>query len=1271
MIPPIVSRKDTQKRILFTVAALWLAGHSFAQTAAFTADKTSGCFPVTVNFTDLSTGSPTSWDWNFGNGNDSDLQHPSAVYAGPGTYTVTLRVSGGSTAVKTAYIHVYDYPTATFTTLAPPTGCTPLKVDFRDTSTPGSGSNATWLWTFGDGSSSTEPNPTYTYSTPGNRPVSLRVTNQYGCSKSSTQNFVSEAHGPNASFSPDEDVFCQVPATVKFTNNTTGRAPLTYSWDFNDGTSSTAAAPSHTFQQQGGYTVTLHAFDADGCEGTAKTVINAGSEGGLTVTPSATRVCIGQEVTFDAQVTTPALTWDWQLGNGAISDKQDPGPVVYTKADTYTVRLEAQLVGKACSSVVTRTIEVIDDPVPNFTTSADCNYNVTFQNTSTHATRVEWFVNGVQYSTASSFAYTFAGPGNYNVKLVAYNSLNCSKELSLFVPVASKPQALFEPNKTQSCTEPSLAGCAPFTVNFVNKSVASSSFTSQWDFGDNTTSASKDPTHTYEKGSFAVKLTIRTAGGCTSSMSAAVNVSDVTPEASFSVNKTNVCAKEAVSFTGTAKNATYVCWDFGDGGTANGASVSHAYEKPGTYTVTMIAKNAGCTDTETKVDLITVGSPLVEFKIKKTCSDPYRITIEDTSADCDEKTWDFGDGTIVTGNQTTYRYTATGPYTVKLTGTNNTSHCTVEVPATVVIRDVEADFKIDNPKPCKGAPVQFESTSKDALGLNWNFGNGSYGVGAKATTKFDQPGDFNVTLTASDADGCLSFKTLPVSVLNLQGNFNFVASGVSCDALAVQFYDASVANPKVDSWEWDFGDGNTSTETNPANTYSQLGRYPVTLTLTNAEGRCSFIRYDAIVFTNPIPDFTTSTGTFGFCKDDDIQLVNLSQFSTTQQWDFSTGTTSTAAHPVISYSDTARYVVTLKVKDSYGCEKSVSKSIEITKPVADFLATDIYADCPQLTTTFADKSKRNIKVWEWDFGNGDIQRHENLKQFDTLYYTYRRPGTFDVTLYATDVNGCRDTVSYKELVHVGGPDATFTDDNFGLACKNDSIGFIATPLNDAVKTYRWDFGDGNVADYETPVTGHQYTSTGARNVSLTVFDEKGCAVVSESVVTVTVSDSSLIEFDYGPRCIFEGESFTLQAGSEEQGLTWSWEVGDTPAGTDAQVTVATETHGNYLVKLHGLNTAGCTSTVMAEVPVRARLTMIPNIFTPNGDGINETFELQGLERSAWDLHVYNRWGGTVYKKKNYQNNWTGGGLASGVYYYTVTNAFCPDRNYKGIVTISK
>jgi gliding motility-associated-like protein len=1275
MIPLIASFMGAQKRIFFTLAALWLTGHCFAQTAAFTSKTTSGCYPVTIEFEDRSAGSPTSWNWDFGNGNTSTLQNPKAVYGAPGTYTVTLRVSGGSTAERKAYIRVYDYPTATFNSIGPSAGCTPLKIDFRDTSTPGSGDINDWVWTFGDGGSSTDRNPSYTYTTPGTRPVTLRVTNQYGCAKSSSQTFLAEARGPNVSFQPDNTVFCQESATVVFTNKTTGAAPFTYVWDFKDGTgTSTQTSPSHTFTKAGSYTVTLRATDVNGCQGTSTAVINVGSEGGLTVTPSATKVCIGQEITLDAVVTTPALSWNWSFGNGAVSHDANQAKVTYTAAGTYTVRAEVQLVGKSCASVVTHSIEVVPDPVPNFTYAVDCNYKVTFTNRSTRATRVEWYLGGNLASTASSFTYTFASPGDIPVKLIAYNSLNCPWELESSVSVPEKPQAFFEPNKTQSCSEQSLAGCAPFTVNFENKSVSGGSFTSQWSFGDNTTSTAKNPSHTYGKGTYAVKLTIRTPEGCTSSMSASVIVSDVTPEASFTISKTKACSREEISFTSTSKNATFICWSFGDNATGTGNVTTHAYEHPGTYTVTMTAKNAGCSDTETKVEVITIGNPRLDYKLIKDCWDPHRITIDDNSSGYDELIWDFGDGTIKKGKIASYRYTNAGQYVVKATAINNTTQCTVVIPTDVSIYDVKADFKIDNVKPCKGAPVQFESTSTGtASSLNWGFGNGLQGFGKQVSTTYDQPGDFDVTLYASDPDGCSDTKTLRVSVLNLQGEFDFIASGVSCDALAVQFFDRSIANPAVDTWEWDFGDGNKATDPNPSNTYTALGRYPVTLTLTNAEGQCSFIRYDAVVFTNPFPKFTTAIEANGFCIDTDIQLVNNSEDASTQSWTFEGLPPSADVHPIIKYANTGKYMVTLNVEDSYGCKKTLSKEVKITKPEADFTAANTFTECPDpaLLSEFTDASTGDVKKWEWDFGNGQIQTHENRAAGEKYFYSYTRPGIYDITLFATDENGCRDTVTYDALVRVGGPDATFVDDKLGSICIMDSIGFIATPLNNNVKTYRWDYGDGNVVDLGVPTTGHAYTSTGARIVSLVLFDDKNCRVISASTVNVSISDSSLIEFDYGPRCIFEGESFTVRAASEDPSITWSWDVGDTPAGLGPEATIVKETHGNYPVKLHGLNAAGCTSTVITEVPVRAKLKMIPNIFTPNGDGINETFEVEGLELSAWDLLVYNRWGSTVYKKKHYNNDWTGHGLASGVYFYTVTNAFCPDRNYKGTVTISK
>jgi PKD repeat protein len=134
-----------------------------------------------VNFTDTSTGGPTTWAWNFGDGGTSNLQNPSHTYSTPGTYTVSLTVTnsnGSDTETKTGYITAQTPvpPSANFTG-TPTSGSAPLNVNFTDTST---GGPTTWAWNFGDGGTSNLQNPSHTYSTPGTYTVSLTVTNSNG-----------------------------------------------------------------------------------------------------------------------------------------------------------------------------------------------------------------------------------------------------------------------------------------------------------------------------------------------------------------------------------------------------------------------------------------------------------------------------------------------------------------------------------------------------------------------------------------------------------------------------------------------------------------------------------------------------------------------------------------------------------------------------------------------------------------------------------------------------------------------------------------------------------------------------------------------------------------------------------------------------------------------------------------------------------------------------------------------------------------------------------
>ena len=240
--------------------------------ADFTADRTRGNAGLTVQFTDKSTGSPTSWAWDFGDGATSTGQNPAHIYSTPGTYTVRLTVTGGGqthTEAKTAYITVVDPgapPVAEFR--ADTTGgYAPLSVRFFDQS---QGNVTAWLWNFGDGTTSTGQNPTHTYTTAGTYAVTLTVTGDAGSNTITKTAYITvDDPKPVADFVATR-LRGEAPLTVQFTDNSTGAPSLTRAWDFGDGTTSALQNPTHIFDHDGEgartYTVTLTVTNSAGSD---------------------------------------------------------------------------------------------------------------------------------------------------------------------------------------------------------------------------------------------------------------------------------------------------------------------------------------------------------------------------------------------------------------------------------------------------------------------------------------------------------------------------------------------------------------------------------------------------------------------------------------------------------------------------------------------------------------------------------------------------------------------------------------------------------------------------------------------------------------------------------------------------------------------------------------------------------------------------------------------------------------------------------------------
>jgi PKD repeat protein len=316
--------------VILTTLTCLLLGNSKLQAqliANFNPDKTGGCSPLTVSFTNTTTGASASatYSWNFGNGNTittSDAVTPvAATYFAAQTYTVTLTVhDGGRTASKSVVLNVYKSPGVDFT-VSNPTGCLPLTTSFSSVSVPGDGFITNYFWDFGDGNTLSTSSPTVsnTYNFAGGHSVSLTVTNSFGCTNTRKKdNLVMVFPAVTAAFTADSTTLCSLSDPVQFKNLSSGSGVLTYSWNFGDGANSTSQNPSHQYALKGTYTVQLTVTSAQGCSSTLakKTYINAAN-----LNPdfsSASPLCTGNSIIFTDK-SNPAPTGNplWDFGDGA------------------------------------------------------------------------------------------------------------------------------------------------------------------------------------------------------------------------------------------------------------------------------------------------------------------------------------------------------------------------------------------------------------------------------------------------------------------------------------------------------------------------------------------------------------------------------------------------------------------------------------------------------------------------------------------------------------------------------------------------------------------------------------------------------------------------------------------------------------------------------------------------------------------------------------------------------------------------------------------
>ena len=928
----------------------------------------------------------THYLWSFPNATPSSdtSNNPTGVkFNGYGKYTVTLFATNASgTTSATQTITVGPKPTASFSS----SNSINVYSFFNGSYIP-QDSISFYNWKLDGITFSVAKNPTSQTLTGGAHTVTLLVTSNVGCVDSTSQTFT-VASKPTAAFTVSSaSTQCKTGNNFTF-NNTTSGSGVSYIWNFGDGTGSGSASPTKSYGAAGTYTIKLFATNSGGTDSTTQTVtVTSGTTAKFGYTYGS-----GSVVNFhDSSV--GASSYAWNFGDGFTSTSASPTRN-YASLGTYTVKLITTS-ATGCKDSVSQSVTVGTLPTASFTitsatTQCSTNNSFTFTNTSTTGAGVTylWSFGDTTATTYNPFAKTYTYSGTIPVTLTVTNALG-SVSVTHNVIVLAGPTASFV---TYSNTN------AGGSYTFISTSkIPAGTMSYHWSFGDGTTADSiVNPTHTYAApGTYTVKLVVNGGSPCADSTSHTVTFCP-TVTAKFGVTSVTSQCLTGNSFTfadSSTTNATSgytiaYAWSFGDSTfSALQNPLAHTYAAWGDYDVklkvTLTSGSCVASDSITKLKLVSAQPmPLASYRLILDNFYVPTALLSDTTKRCWHNGYDFsyqsssvlGRGTMDyfwhfgtsalyfrDGDSSHYInprivFDTAGIYPVKLVVVSDKG-CKDSVTRIVHLSDPRSrfNFTIDSSNVYATPTISVTDASYDHGGYlaawSWNFGTSATpatsALQAAPTFSYACGGTHQVKLTVTSDVGCVVDTTRSITVrIRPHAGFsisapNYIPNKYSSPTFA--FTNTTTVNDACPSlsYAWNFGDGLTSTSTNPTHKYAAGGTYTVRLIVTNANGgKKDTITNNVTVLIKPQADFSSNVDYGGNVYSNpnvdvtDATTSNDAAATYLYAWDFgsgaSTATSTSATPPSVTYNAGGVHTIQLIVTNiNGGLKDTITHTVNI------------------------------------------------------------------------------------------------------------------------------------------------------------------------------------------------------------------------------------------------------------------------------------------------------------------------------------------------------
>lgn len=1113
-------------------------------------DDTSACFaPLMVPFSAAASTpgsgatSLVSYVWSFGNGDSSSAVSQNVTYDSAGVYSVIIIVTDNNNCSKTDSVKVIiNNPVASFS-VANDTVCKTVTLTNLS-------SSGAYKWNFGDGistpfgSGSANINgvsnttgiyniPTHTYANPlpyNPYDVTLNVTNtSNGLTCTDDTTITIYVDGVHANFTSTPDYSCGVPFTIQFTDNSTNAAQ--WDWSFGNDSTDTVENPINIIMPIDTNPYTVHwmeLFDdyllvtsPHGCTDDTTFVSNDTLYKPTALfMPDTVSGCFPLTVTFyDSSISKETIVnWKWDFGDGTIISGGD---------------------------------------------------------------------------TIDTIPHVFNAPGEYEVYLIITNALGCiDTSYTIIIEVGKPPSPNFSASPLQVCPGDS--------VQFTDLTPLSDSVDT-WHYvtdGILMWACKQDPNpgwaYSSDVGFMDVTLT---AGynGCFADTTITNMVEVLGPIGRFRY-EADCDSSFVYSFFSESKGTDLIDWYFGDGTnmlqTTNTNPV-HTYSSTGDYSVILIAYNntSGCPPSSDTI--------IVRVRNIKAVIGPDSLFCSGVPAGLDASNsidvynfchrgfrWDFGDNTPPVGTDNPiidHSFDTQGFVDVRLV-VRDTNGCTDTAFKSVLIHFIDAGFVMDTSVgyfgiadtllACVPSTIVFTDTTVADTGLfswvwntwSWNLAlnipAGGYfnsSTAEKPTFSYTSPvlGLYKVSMTVTDSLGCADSTSKFIRISFPDSTFGSTDDRTICVGDSVEF-NAVNSNPGT-SYSWNFGEGGTDTIKTPTHVFDSAGNFNVTLTVTDSVG-CKGTKtlnntndyvqvqgYPIAGFFVTAVDETGDTvvvdSTTILCYPQQPVFHDTSHYTNTNInqyiWDLGTGSAVLNDSMVTRNCNTPDvYPISLIVMTSFGCSDTVTGSISLVGPIADFTVTDNLI-CRDDSITFILKDTTDVFIWHWDFGDGFAD--SSVTDSVTHVYDYHPPNgqTIATLVYWGAGKTCKKSALKDIFIYQVIADFDIIDndnDNNNGIDTSHCLGFSNTFLDSSsslTDSWNWDFGDG------ITVTGsgnksHTYTSADTFDVQLSISNvATGCVdTIIKKVIVYPLPEAMATGND---TCA--GDSIRIFATG---GLTYSW-----------------------------------------------------------------------------------------------------------------------------------